>query len=46
MSNDYSDIQIESNLPKPWEEEETFNDVLYDWMSKAPWRPLGVSETT
>ena len=37
MSNDYSDVQIESNLPKPWEEEETFNDVLYDWMSKAPW---------
>ncbi|MGD2017373.1 MAG: terpene cyclase/mutase family protein [Planctomycetota bacterium] len=37
MSNDYKDIQIDSNMPKPWEEEETFNDVLYDWMSKAPW---------
>lgn len=37
MSNDYSDIQIESHMPKPWEDEETFNDVLYEWMSKAPW---------
>ncbi|MEM6674967.1 MAG: prenyltransferase/squalene oxidase repeat-containing protein [Planctomycetota bacterium] len=37
MSNDYKDIQIESTMPKPWEEEESFNDVLYDWMSKAPW---------
>ena len=37
MSNDYSNIQIESSMAKPWEEEETFNDVLYEWMSKAPW---------
>lgn len=37
MSNEYSDIQIESSMPKPWEEEETFNDVLYEWMAKAPW---------
>ena len=37
MSNDYSDIQISSSMPKPWEEEESFNDVLYEWMSRAPW---------
>ena len=35
--SDYSDIHIETTLPKPWEEEHTFNDILYDWMSRAPW---------
>lgn len=34
---DYSNIEIESNLPKPWEQEVTFNDHLYEWMGKAPW---------
>ena len=28
---------IVSTLPKPWEEEESFHDVLYDWMERAPW---------
>ena len=38
MTNpEYQDVHIETTLPKPWEEEETFNDVLYDWMSRAPW---------
>ena len=37
MSNDYGDIHIDSSMPKPWEHEETFNDALYEWMSKAPW---------
>jgi len=37
MSNDYKDVHIETTLPKSWEEEESFNDVLYEWMSKAPW---------
>ena len=37
-------IQIESTLPKPWEEETTFNDILYDWMSRAPW--LAISAIT
>ena len=32
---------IESSLPKPWEQEETFNDVLYDWMGRAPWLAIG-----
>jgi len=35
--NDYSNIHIESSLPKVWEQETTFNDVLYEWMSRAPW---------
>ncbi|MHC4261369.1 MAG: prenyltransferase/squalene oxidase repeat-containing protein [Planctomycetota bacterium] len=38
MSNDsFTNVQIETTLPKPWEEEQTFNDVLYDWMGRAPW---------
>ncbi|MEO0650506.1 MAG: prenyltransferase/squalene oxidase repeat-containing protein [Planctomycetota bacterium] len=28
---------IESTLPKPWEEEPSFHDALYDWMGRAPW---------
>jgi hypothetical protein len=35
--NDYSNVHIESSLPRAWEEETTFNDVLYEWMSRAPW---------
>ena len=34
---DPGDIQIESSLPRSWEQETSFNDVLYDWMSRAPW---------
>jgi hypothetical protein len=37
MSEDFSNIHIESTLPKSWEEEVTFNDILYDWMGRAPW---------
>ena len=36
-THDYSSVQIESTLPKPWEEEHSFNEVLYDWMGRAPW---------
>ena len=28
---------VESSLPKPWERESNFNDVLYDWLERAPW---------
>ncbi|MEZ6003631.1 MAG: prenyltransferase/squalene oxidase repeat-containing protein [Planctomycetota bacterium] len=35
--SEYDQIHIESHMPKVWEQEETFNDVLYDWMSRAPW---------
>ncbi len=37
MSEDFSKIHIESSLPKSWEEEVTFNDILYDWIGRAPW---------
>lgn len=37
---EYSDLHIEVTLPRPWEEEESFNDLLYDWMSRAPWLAL------
>ncbi len=40
---DYSDIHIETTLPKPWEEETTFNDILYDWMSRAPWMVISLA---
>jgi hypothetical protein len=40
---DYSQIHIESTLPKPWEQEQTFNDVLYDWMSRAPWLAISAA---
>ena len=44
MSNeDYSNIHIETTLPKPWEEEVTFNDILYDWMSRAPWLAISAA---
>ncbi len=43
MSNEYQDIHIESTLPKSWEQEETFNDVLYEWMSRAPWLAISAA---
>jgi hypothetical protein len=42
MSND-DFTPIESSLPKSWETEETFNDVLYDWMSRAPWLAISAA---
>ena len=40
---DYSNIHIESSLPKPWEQETTFNDTLYDWMGRAPWLAISAA---
>ncbi len=40
---EYSDIHIETTLPKPWEHETTFNDVLYDWMGRAPWLAISAA---
>ena len=37
MTEDQDQIQIESHMLRRWEEEQTFNDILYDWMSRAPW---------
>lgn len=37
MTDEYGNIHIETTLPKPWEEEQSFNDILYDWMTRAPW---------
>ena len=36
-TSDYATVSIESTLPKPWEEEHSFSEVLYDWMNRAPW---------
>ena len=41
--SEYDDIQIESSLPRSWDEEVTFNDILYDWMGRAPWLAISVA---
>jgi len=41
--SDYSNIHIETTLPKPWEQETSFNDVLYDWMGRAPWLAISAA---
>ena len=38
--SEHPEVQIESSLPKIWEEERSFNDVLYEWMDRAPWLAL------
>jgi hypothetical protein len=35
--------RIETTLPKPWEVEQSFHDVLYDWMGRAPWLALSLA---
>ena len=40
--SEHDDIHIESTLPKVWEQEETFNDILYDWMGRAPWLAISL----
>ena len=34
---------ITSSLPRPWEQETSFNDVLYDWMNRAPWLAISAA---
>jgi hypothetical protein len=36
-TQDYSDFRIDSTLPRVWEEQHSFNDILYEWMGRAPW---------
>lgn len=36
-------LTVESTLPRPWEVEEDFHDVLYDWMQRAPWLAISVA---
>jgi hypothetical protein len=40
---DFSNVHIESSLPKAWEVEHTFNDVLYEWMARAPWLAISAA---
>ncbi len=37
MSQNIENVHIESHLLRSWEQEQTFNDILYEWMSKTPW---------
>ncbi|HKX45587.1 MAG TPA: prenyltransferase/squalene oxidase repeat-containing protein [Planctomycetota bacterium] len=39
----YADVHIESTLPKPWEQGQTFNDLLYDWMGRAPYLAIAIA---
>ena len=41
--DEYGNIEIQSSLPRAWEQETTFNDVLYDWMSRAPWLAISAA---
>jgi hypothetical protein len=41
MSEALKTESITSHLPKAWEQELTFNDILYEWLGRAPW--LGIS---
>ena len=34
---------IQSSLPHPWEQERTFDDALYEWMTRAPWLALSAA---
>ena len=34
---DSEDLRVVASLPKSWEVERSFNDVLYEWMASAPW---------
>ncbi|MEO6711267.1 MAG: prenyltransferase/squalene oxidase repeat-containing protein [Planctomycetota bacterium] len=40
---DFSNVHIESSLPRTWEVERTFNDTLYDWMASAPWLAISAA---
>jgi hypothetical protein len=40
---DFSNVHIESSIPKSWEVERTFNDVLYEWMASAPWLAISAA---
>ena len=43
MTEDFSNLHIETTLPKAWEEEVGFNDMLYEWMERSPWFILSVA---
>ncbi len=42
-AHDTPPIHIESHLPKSWEQEQSFNDVLYEWTQKAPWLAISAA---
>jgi hypothetical protein len=42
-NHEFDDIHIETSLPPLWEQEQTFNDVLYDWMDRAPYLAVAIA---
>ena len=43
MHNPSADSGIYTSLPKPWEQEESFHDALYDWIRRAPWLAISLA---
>ena len=43
VPEDTSNVHIETTMPKAWEEEVTFNDMLYEWMERSPWFILSIA---
>ena len=43
MTEDNLNLHIETTLPRSWEEEVTFNDMLYEWMERSPWFILSIA---
>lgn len=41
--HDIANVHIESSLPKSWEHEQSFNDILYEWTQKAPWLAISAA---
>jgi hypothetical protein len=44
--NDHDESEgtrIHTILPRPWEMEQDFHDVLYEWMQRAPWFALSAA---
>jgi hypothetical protein len=41
--NPYASVHVDSSMPKSWEREATFNDLLYDWMDRAPWLAISTA---
>ena len=43
MHTDNSTTAITATLPRPWQEDVSFSDILHDWMSRAPWLAISAA---
>ena len=42
MSNDLQGASTHSTIPVEWTRTPTFNDLLYEWMERAPWLTISL----